>query len=501
DEGAAAQPARQARRRGRREDAAPTQKGIDALVDQVSEAPAEFAESVDMWQTVEAMQLVSKKMPALCKVGKQDAEGWLGNCIDELSDVKKIKNLHLDTLKQGLVDARVALSKFFASMGDVEFPLAFTPYKEKFGRLHESHQAAWKAVLRAKAGAQAVQAEQSGHDQKANESWRANRDKYRKYFAGRGAPTATAKVVGDTIYSMACPPGEVDIDLSYESPECNVVEGSTADVFTRPFRIKFNASEDRAQKDHFHNVFGQLYLDNKIQATAKMRECNQVMKQPTANMCCTFGSIQLSTDIDLKPSWVTDASKRLQPIVGLRSVVRVSHTESVDVTLDAWPWRGVPAFLTQDCGRSVISVVPPDVATAIGNPQEWLASLSSDGLQDYPAWMLEEGSSLFVPCGSFPIIVGACPLIDVASKEADLKATKGKDNQRHLIGLGVQPMFDVAFLKEQASPKVVNRVLATYQEGEGKNLKSWTEKVSEWKRDLGEWVQAAAEKESKVDIE
>ena len=68
-------------------------------------------------------------------------------------------------------------------------------------------------------------------------------------------------------------------------------------------------------------------------------------------------------------------------------------------------------------------------------------------LAKYPAWLVNEDSTFWVPAGGVPVITGVSTTVDITGGKADLADVKKTGNNGHCICLGVTPVFDVEFIK------------------------------------------------------
>ena len=200
-----------------------------------------------------------------------------------------------------------------------------------------------------------------------------------------------------------------------------------------------------------------------------------------------------------------------KPVEKLRPIVYSSLIGCSDRQLSAWPFCYLPLFLVMYKGRSIVTLLPATSIVDIQDPQAWLMAAKPGALDRFPSWLMPEGSVLYCPMGSVPIVIGVPEEFVVGDKKADVAKAKAAIAKRRdtdpkpYITYGVWPMFDSAWTKLHV-PKTVSQVSVSLAvRGSTLYPNSWKDnkELSTWRQEL--LVHAESGQSSKtskaVDIE
>jgi len=235
-----------------------------------------------------------------------------------------------------------------------------------------------------------------------------------------------------------------------------VIRVAWISLCTSPF------SEQNLEEDIgiYAAALGNLFLQNQSKASAKHAEHKTAMLAPKVTKVSAIGGIDLDEPFEFNPDWARGEDKAWFKYQKTRHGVWTTWTEEDHPDAVNWPFRSMACMLTQYVGVSVVIVV--DSASMLENGSEvvqWSSALANGELGKYPSVVLTTGSSLWLPLGTCPIIIGVSQAVLNQTETVDLKErTVGK--VRHAITIGVQPLFDVDMVK--AAPEPLRREMASF---------------------------------------
>ena len=103
-----------------------------------------------------------------------------------------------------------------------------------------------------------------------------------------------------------------------------------------------------------------------------------------------------------------------------RLAVWTSWSEQVEAGIVAWPFTQIPGFLTQQVGVSTVIVLDAHTMIEKGTDvSNWLAHAEPAELRSFPVFDLREGTSVWLPLGSMPVIIGPSPKVRWGEKKPD----------------------------------------------------------------------------------
>ena len=129
-----------------------------------------------------------------------------------------------------------------------------------------------------------------------------------------------------------------------------------------------------------------------------------------------------------------------------------------------------------------------DAEAVIANPNlmKWMPPLDSGDFLTYLSWLMCEGDSVWIPCGSFPIFIGQSE-DQKWEKEVKIKEdpTSGAI-QRHTFALGISPVFDPVYCHSAAGVETCNFVASQFVRSSQWLPTSWKEhaQVTAWKEKM-----------------
>jgi hypothetical protein len=415
------------------------------------------------------------------QVGKKPAEKWLEEQLEALGEMPRIKSLGLPGIRNKLIAAEGSLKDYCSTLDTLEFPVDFAVERQRFLNLVAKFEEAWQLCQRVKNSLLQTAQDCAQTDMKLKQDWRNIRDKYRKYFVEKGTvPAAIAKNIADALFSKARLPASVGLKQEYQRPVCTLSETSGRKSLLEPFMLEpyvDDGSGNTCGALYFRKLFTDFHKDNAASVKAKNAECDAAMRLPTSTLQCIFGSIA-PKPLELNPPWAKGGDGHeevwFQHVPDLRHLIYTYVADNCDATLEAWPWRHTALFLTQHIGRSVVVLLDAEQASKIQTTHDWLHKLKSDELAKNYTWLLEEGSTLWCPFGTIPVVVGINSKMDILDEAGPNIKPRKKETRSESACIGLTPIFDSCFAIKYNSKDVIRNVLACAQLAEGvKTLGSW----------------------------
>jgi len=138
------------------------------------------------------------------------------------------------------------------------------------------------------------------------------------------------------------------------------------------------------------------------------------------------------------------------------------------------------------CGRAVCIVLDGDTVMEHSNLEKWVTGLDSTDLQTYDTWVVEEGSTVFLPAGSVPIWIGISP---DQKYEPEMKMNAPLPSgavQRHAFAIAVNPIFDANFCKEVYREDICQGTVAQWVKSSSQLPFTWKTdaRVKAWKEGM-----------------
>ena len=183
----------------------------------------------------------------------------------------------------------------------------------------------------------------------------------------------------------------------------------------------------------------------KVSAQKKATETVSVMQQ--RNTQTAMGTIDLSAAFN--PSFDDSEDRIFQLAPGVRTAIVTMQANFVDLSLEAWPYRGHPCVITSFVGEFVCAVLGQQVVIENDNLQGWLSGASYDALAPFPAYHIKVGDSVLVPLGHTPVILPLPGNVDFSLEKPSLptKQATAKEKDRNFVSVGITPLYDESLIK------------------------------------------------------
>jgi len=389
---------------------------------------------------------------------------WLQEAIEAIGQDPVIVKLKLPSSMLKITQAKAALELFATSVSDWEFPPNWVEERSEYSKKMSHFQEACSDALRHK---QAITNTMRDADQagiKAKQFWRTQRTKIRKHMqeAHRKIPKPVAKTFADFMYSTAAPPQPLGINLGYSSPMCEITASTDSAAFKTPWMIKYDADEEADTMGYYQKAFHNFFKKHEKQVCSKKYECMKIMVAPSSALSSTVAAIDVLADdaIDFNhpgmgTNWFTFPKD-------LRMAIWTSFTECLNICDQGMPFARLPCFATLFTGQAVCIVLNGNTVMENPNLASWLSSSDSLDLSDQCSWLMNEGDTVWVPCGCVPIFIGNSPdqkyTVDMKMKEPP----KSGAIQRHTFAVGFTPLFDADFCQATCGGNLCQHVAAQY---------------------------------------
>ena len=400
-----------------------------------------------------------------------DLEAWLSRQIAAIGTNPKVLKLNLPDELEAYKTARAALQAWIDGISDWTFPVNFTEYRTSFNDLHDTYMKTVGNITRHRRALEQTKEVSKLARQEGARVYRTNRDRIRTYVVGKGTPDLVAKLVADRLYSVLVPPESRGI-MSIKFVNCLEGLPANAEISTldQPIHFKYDAKDLEENLCEYGVQCAQMYRVNQETAVSKMREASQAMSAVQPQRLTSVCAIDVAPSFDFNPLWSKDA--KWFDYCAPRQALWTSWTEQCVVDPSNWPFRHFPGLLTQYVGQSVIIIVDSaSILDAGGEVTAWLNMQGTNPLEKFPSVILGEGSSLWLPLGSYPIIVGnSMPLRNI-KETVDLKE-RVVGIQRHSMALGFTPVFDAKKVQD-ASPELRRMIASFYLRGAPTLPPSW----------------------------
>lgn len=409
----------------------------------IEEAPATFENSASFWNMQLHIDVYVQGVVSSRRVGDEDLENFLRSSLAKFGDMPKVAALRLQPVIDSLESAKKALNDWHKTVESWQFPCDFEQERTQLFQ----HVAVWRKnateAERHVAALQGLLQEHKAQTSRNADAWRKGRDRIRKWLEEDGVLPCIARVAGDLLQSKYKDPASVGVTLHYQPlPE---IQEFGKDTFTKPLLL-VEPAEVNDTNQWFSNLVQQVkafFGANKTTAVSKMAESVKVMYRDRRNSA--IATMDNAQKLDFKEPG-TDEDVFDHPT--LRTIVFSSFDLICDVTLSANPFRGVPLFLTQYVGSSLLILLPDEVVSKNLNLHDYLAALDPAGLNKLIALVLEEGQTIWVPLGWYAVTLSLKPGIDWKAKDVKLPPRKSKAGavQRHNCAVGFYCIYDKALV-------------------------------------------------------
>ena len=269
--------------------------------------------------------------------------------------------------------------------------------------------------------------------------WRGERNKVRAHLVTKKVPAGPAKVVADAAWSSVSPPADLGITLPYESPTCSLTAESAKVQFGVPFIVRYDASKTEEQLTFFENSWGNNFRDSLPSAIAKLEECKHMMKAKRSG----FGNTSLSTPV---PS-ITKEEKQVpwhsmwfEDVAEVKCAFWASHTETLNMSVECWPYSYLPGFFQLFTGNCVTIVLDEECVRTIGDVANWVTSCEAQEFAKMPVFFMAAGDTVWFPPGHVALTVGI-PITIRMDKDNGVDLKGAKPNQTHFFCGGFYPVL------------------------------------------------------------
>ena len=370
------------------------------------------------------------------KVGKLECTAWVEHVSGIVGDDPMVANLCLGLVKDRIIRAKTALAAYVKGTLTWKVPVKCTALKLEFLALLDEHVTASAETWRHVDSINGKIEEAANETSKEKGGWRTERNKIESHLVQRKVPSGVAKVCADAVWCEASPPEALDISLPYSPPPCAVTDESDLSAFASPFLVKYDPKKTEAQQTKIEVTWSNEYRENLPAATSKMTESKTVMRSGSS----AYGNTSFSPAkaVDLNLGKVGDPWFR--PLV-VKPALWTSHTETLNATVECFPYTKLPGWIVSYIGSFVIIVLDQECVTRVGDIASWVQSCESSELYRFASWFVHPGDAVWIPPGHAPLLVGIPNTVKCDVKSGvDLKACK--QNQMHFMAAAFYPVLD-----------------------------------------------------------
>ena len=321
------------------------------------------------------------------------------------------------------------------------YPVTFSEHKTVFNGLWDTYLQAVRNIRRHDRALEKVSFAAKASKQEGARKFRTNRDRVRDYYVGKEVPEAIASVVGNRLYSRIVRPESRGItSVKFVNVVEDLPNNSAPESRQQPILFQYDAAVLDETLSDWARQCAEMYRDNKNAVVPKMREASQQMAAANPTRASAVSALDVVTNFEFNVQWSKEDPWFIY--TATRQAIWTSWTEQCVTDPTNWPFRFMPGLLTQYVGQSVVVII--DSATMLENGGEatvFINGIQGDILSKFPTTVLTEGSSLWLPFGSMPIIVGNSMPVQNVKEVVDLKERViGK--QLHSMALGFTPVLD-----------------------------------------------------------
>ena len=174
-------------------------------------------------------------------------------------------------------------------------------------------------------------------------------------------------------------------------------------MFSRPHML-LPASEVE-QPTYFHSECTRTVTELEGAAQAKHTECLEFMRRNTRT------NVNGCLDCETPIAWTNfvHTSSPFNAASGLKVFTKSQRVSVVDVSLEAWPNRLHGGYMHMLIGTAFVMVVPCETVLEHPRIEAFLADSSVQSVRKFPTFLLTESSSVWLPYGTMPVVLGIPP--------------------------------------------------------------------------------------------
>jgi hypothetical protein len=392
----------------------------------------------------------------LSEVNGEPLVTWLCSKVGFAENNERLKKLNMGAVHKKLVSAEAALTKVQADADDWQAPLNVDAVRANIAAQLARYN---EAVVDVKRHQNALLQETSKSAESVKAAariWRANRDKIRVYFEKVSCPSVIAKRAADCLMSRIEHPKKHDIQLGNVEDKLVASAAETeSSLFNGCFALDINPPLDGSDPSHLVVELTEAHMANRnlVRAKAVTMEKHLTDKGVLQGIA-TVDSSRLAKDVDpnsTTPPWPVCVDTRL--------IVFCQRNLTVETSLQAWPFRGHPLWLTSVMGVCVVVVLSAEIVSDNKDIKALLRDAAPSDLRDCHAYFLERGMSVYCPFGSMPVVLG---IPNEANTGSIPKHKKGefKAGEQDCVTLSVSLAYDIGLLA--LAPKRHKIVVGTH---------------------------------------
>ena len=246
-------------------------------------------------------------------------------------------------------------------------------------------------------------AEKASHSRKQ----RLHRDKYVELFAVKGetvSPPPISKVCGDALFQRIEKPGSLGISVHYHGPILDTNGLSDPACWAHP-RLLLPVTDIKDEdKTHWHTECAKRIEENYDALMAKSNESIQTMSTNGAPGGC--GSIAAAHAFAWNPDGATDDQLVFKCPGDVRMPVLTYTCGRAFFAYKYFAYRLHSMFIHVFSGTCVITLLPHHMVADSPNMLSFMNKAPSTTLSKCATFIVSTGSSLWVPFGWYPIVVG-----------------------------------------------------------------------------------------------
>ena len=381
------------------------------------------------------------------------------------------------------VSARDALIEYKASVDKWKPPFAFSSERPKVMELSRVYDEKRVAALSYRTIMNKVKvvvvAERSGGKRKE----RTCRDAYVALFKEEGTTVsdAIAKCNGDVLFNRTDKPSEGCYSVSYGSPLLTSAMLGDKSCFSHP-RVILSLEDMADHADditHWHKECDRRIKENATVCLQKHADgVAQIKSGTTTGGLCSIepaSEFIINDSHGLRKDWFeAPAVNRVPQVTSQVGVQRLAFR--------ADPYRGHSRFVHVISGTVCVTVLTGQQVTDNPNLDEYLKKLPSTALSKNAVFVLSTGSSLWIPFGMMPVIIGT-PTYSLSKKgmqdHREMKPVDRK-NPEEYVSVAMTLIYDKSDgANQQAVAAAVGSYYAQSQCFIFKNIKQ-NQGVKDW---------------------
>ena len=202
--------------------------------------------------------------------------------------------------------------------------------------------------------------------------------------------------------------------------------------------VRFDSAKDHSTLNEYEKAVVSFYLDNREMVATKAADC-----QPTidggSNSAVTTWDVASPFEVSL----VDTGAKLFADAKGLRSVAITMRNVVADASLEANPVRCLPCVAHAMCGSCLMVLISPQIVENNADLHHWITNAAYDALRELPAYYLTEGSSVYIPLGMCPVVLGIPNNVDFTVAKPDIpKPSAASSEVRGQFTLTITPLLE-----------------------------------------------------------